>query len=78
MSVCQPLTDNQKGKRDPRITLMKCKRKQSLINKCNALASLCDLKIALVIVDEHVNSIEEFKTSSDMSIQQIAKMLIER
>lgn len=49
----------------------KCKRKRGLIKKCTEIASLCNLKVTLVIYDKHMNSIEEFNSADDFEICHI-------
>lgn len=52
----------------------KCKRSKNLIKKCMELSKLCGLKVNLVIFDETKNRIQEFSSTQEFRVEQIAQM----
>ena len=47
---------------------IKCKRKSTLIKKCSEIASLCQLKMCLVLFDENKNELLEYSTTEDFGV----------
>ena len=57
---------------------IKSKRKKGLLKKCYELATLCDLKICIVIYDERSNCLQQYASAEDFKIDNIRKLIHEK
>ena len=54
---------------------VKCKRKLTLIKKCNEIAQLCNLKISLSMFDPEKNELLEFDSHEDFGVQEVLEKI---